>query len=163
MARPSLNRSISAVSLVQTRYAPLHNYHVTVCRRSGVTCTRYCNIGTQYTLKWFVYRPVAAQVQIQARRRSSRSSANFARGRSAGASSGQWIIVELARTALGPPVRRTLFLSVCKIRRTIASPLLRWCTVAYTKQRLFFIIKRSIVHPGIDVQFDIAFLNDHCG
>ena len=23
--------------------------------------------------------------------------------------------------------------------------------------------KRTIVHPGIDVHFDIVFLNDHCG
>ena len=61
------------------------------------------------TLKWFVYRRVAARVQIQARRRSSRSSAISARCRSARASSGQWIIVELACAAPWPPVRRALF------------------------------------------------------
>ena len=46
VARPSLNRSISAVGLVQMRYAPLHNYHVTVCRCSSVAYTRYRSIGT---------------------------------------------------------------------------------------------------------------------
>ena len=46
-------RSISAVGLVQMRYAPLHNYRVTVRRCSA------------YTLKWFVHRPVAALVQIR--------------------------------------------------------------------------------------------------
>ena len=140
MARPPLNRSISAVGLVQMWYVPLHNYHVTVCRHSGVTYTQYRSIGTHIrTLKWFVYRPVATRVQIQARRRLSRSSANSARGRSARASSGQWIIVELILAAPGPLVRRTLFYSVCKTRRTIASPLLKWCTVAYTKQRIGFL------------------------
>ena len=108
VARPSLNRSISAVGLVQTQYAPLHNYRVTVCRCSGVAYTWHRSIGT-HTLKWFVYRPVAARVQIRARRRSSRSSANSARGRSVRASSGQWIIVELARAAPGPPVQHALF------------------------------------------------------
>ena len=91
------NHSISAVGLVQTRYAPLHNYHVTVCRRSGVTYTRYRSIGThtRCTLKWFVYRRVAARVQIQVRRRSRRRWENSARSRSARACSGA---VDYSRT-----------------------------------------------------------------
>ena len=37
----------------------------------------------------------------------------------------------------------------------LATPLLYITTLC--------IAVRTIVHPGIDVHFDIAFLNDHCG
>ena len=61
VARPSLNRSISAVGLVQTRYAPLHNYrvYVTLPQRRRYAVPQY---WAAYVLKWFVYRPVAAPV-----------------------------------------------------------------------------------------------------